>query len=248
MQDSMESNAASGHAPSHLKRSLVPPLANGTRRPMVEEELRRWYAMNEEERLLSLQECVEGRHEFSNEALVHINRQAFRDDNRSVLNLAFEVLSKQAARLLISQAWGLPRDERLEQAQEVLLQLFKLIKDNKADFAESQFTAFAHRKAISLYRKRKAHFESHKERIEPTEESDPINNLRARTATPEQLTQISRSLDKLSAKQREVFLQYHYLGMTQEEIAEHHGVTVRSVYNWLKSAEQTLGAEERRTR
>lgn len=248
MKDSTESNAVSGHEPSHLKRSLVPPLTNGTRRPMVEEELRRWYSMNEKERLLYLQECAKGYREFSIEAFVHISRQAFRNGNRRDFNLAFEVLSKRATPLLLSQAWRLAREDRLDQAQEVLLQLFKLIKDNKADFAESQFAAFARRKAISLSRKGKARFESRNERIEPTEESDPIDDLSARKVTPEELTQISRSLDNLSVKHQQVFLQYHYLGMTQEEIAEHHGVTVRSVYNWLKSAEQTLGADERRTK
>ena len=97
-----------------------------------------------------------------------------------------------------------------------------------------------------MCRKRKARFEGRNERIEPTEESDPVDDLRARIVTPEELAQISRSLDNLSAKHQQVFLQYHYLGLTQEEIAQHHGVTVRSIHNWLKSAEQTLGAEERR--
>ena len=158
MKDPMESNAVSGHEPSLLKRSLVPPLANGTRRPMVEEELRRWYAMNEKERLLSLEECAEGRREFSIEALVHISRQAFGEGNRRDLNLAFEVLSKKATPLLLSQAWRLPREERLDQAQEILLQLFTLIQANKANFAESQFAAFARRKDHFFVSKKKGAF------------------------------------------------------------------------------------------
>ncbi len=217
------------------------PLASGERRAEVEEDLKRWYAMNEAEQIHSLRASVEGPCEFSFEALVHISRQAFTVGDRKTLNLAFEALSKKATPLLLYQARMLPRDERSDQAQKVLLQLIKAIHADKADFAESYFAAFTLRSAISLYRKRKVRLEVVNQRSEPTNEFDPIDNLPVRMSSPEVLALLARSLDKLPVKHREVFIQYYILGMTQQEIAKHHRVTVRSVHNWLKSAKASSG-------
>lgn len=52
---------------------------------------------------------------------------------------------------------------------------------------------------------------------------------------------LSQALDRLPAKQRAVFIQYHQFSMLQEEIAAHHGVDVRTVRSWLKKAGAALG-------
>ncbi len=222
----------------------VPPLASGQRRPEVEEELRRWYAMNTTERQEALRAGMEDCRTFSTEALVHISRQAYMDGDLEAFNLVFEVFTKRATPLVLVQAWGVADDERYDQAQEVFEHVFKSIQTDKADFAEINFAAFARRKAISLYRAWKTRFENVSERIEPTDEFDPVDVLPARTTSVETQALLARSLDKLPDKDREIFRQYHRLGMTQEEIAEHHGITVRSVHNRLKAVKAELGFQK----
>ena len=219
----------------------VPPLANGQRRPEVEEELRRWYAMDETKQQESLRAGMQGCHVFSIETLVHLSRRAYTNGDREFLNLAFETFSIRATPLLLSQAWGLPHDERQGQAQEVMLYVFNAIRTGKADFVEINFAAFASRKAVSLYRKRKIRFENITQRIEATDEYDPVDKLPAPTSSAEEQVLLDCLLDKLPAKHRDVVIQYYRLEMTQEEIASHHEVTVRTVHNWLRAAEAELG-------
>jgi DNA-directed RNA polymerase specialized sigma24 family protein len=223
---------------------VVPPLANGQRRPEVEGELSRWYALQAAERLISLREAVTGHCKFSLEALVHISRQAFVKGDRKTLNLAFEALTMAAAPLLLSQAYGQAADERMEQVQEILLQTFQAIRDGKADFAEQCFAGFAKKKAISLYRARRARFEGASLRIEPSDEVDPLDDVPARLPSVETLALFACSLDKLSPKHRAVFIQFYHWGFTQEEIAEQHRVDVRTVRNWLKTASATVSGGE----
>jgi DNA-directed RNA polymerase specialized sigma24 family protein len=219
---------------------LVPPLANGQRRPEVEGELGRWYALQAPERLLSLREAVTGRCAFSLEALVHVSRQAFVNGDRKTLNLAFEALTMAAAPLLLGQAYGQVADERMEQVQEVLLQTFQAISDGNADFAEQCFAGFAKKKAISLYRARRARFEGASLRIEPYDEVDPMDDVPARLPSGETLAIFACSLDKLSPKHRAAFIQFYHWGFTQEEIAQQHRVDVRTIRNWLKAASATV--------
>jgi RNA polymerase sigma factor (sigma-70 family) len=220
---------------------FIRPLTNGSRRPDVEAELVSWLTLAGAQQCLALRQVIEGGRAASAEALVHLCRGAHEAGDRQTLNLAFEALGKRATPLLLSQAWGLSADERREQVQEILLEIFEAIRKNKADFAESNFAAFARRKAISLYRSRRARYEGANKRIEPTEEVDPLDNIPARIPSADARALLAISLDKLPPKHREVFIQYHQFEMTQEEIAAHHRVTVRTVYSWLKSAEAAVG-------
>ena len=72
-----------------------------------------------------------------------------------MLNLAFEALTKRATPLLITQAWGLSKAERLEQVQEVLIKIFTAIRDGKGEFAAQRFAAYTRRRAVEMYRARK---------------------------------------------------------------------------------------------
>ena len=221
----------------------VPRLARGERRPEVEAELEHWYALDSKQHVRLLRAAVDGSQTFCFETYIHICRQAFAADDRRLLNLAFEALSKTATPLLLYQAKGkgMSREDREEQVQEILLEIFNAIRVGKADFLESNFKAFTLRKSISHYRRRRARFEGANQRIEPTDEFDPIDNLPARLPSQELRALLNLALEKLSEKHQAVFIQYHLYKMTQVEIAQHHGVTVRTVYTRLKAAEAAIG-------
>lgn len=221
----------------------VPRLARGERRPEVEAELEDWYALDSEHRASLLRAAVDGTQTFSFETYVHISRHAFAAGDRRLMNLAFEALAKAATPLLLYQAKGKRRlhEDRKEQAQQILLEVFEAIRAGKADFLESNFNAFTFRRSVSHYRRRKKRFEDANQRIEPTDEFDPLDDIPARLPSQEAKALLYSALDKLPDKQRAVFIQYHLFKMTQAEIAQHHGVTVRSVYNWLKAAEAAIG-------
>lgn len=221
----------------------VPRLACGKRRPEVEAELANLYDLDSEQRASSMRATVDGTQTFNCETLVHISRRAFAAGDRKLLNLAFEALAKTATPLLIYQArgkWMSPQD-REEQVQQILLEIFEAIRADKADFLESRFKAFTYRRSISHFRKRRARFEGANQRIEPTNEFNPIDNVPARLPSEEARALLYSALDKLPEKQQAVFIQYHLFKMTQAEIAQHHGATVRSVYNWLKVTETAIG-------
>lgn len=250
MDESTELDDPGEHAPpapspaggiEQSRDESIRPLATGNRRPEVEAELGRWRVLDDAQRRLALRQVIEGGRAASAEALIHLCRRAFEAGDRQMLNLAFEALGKRATPLLLSQAWGLSNDERGEQVQEILLETFEAIRKDKTDFAESNFAAFTKRKAISLYRSRQARFEGANKRIEQTEAVDPLDNIPARIPSAEARALLASSLDKLSPKHRAVFIQYHHFEITQEEIAAHHRVTVRTVYSWLKTAEAAVG-------
>jgi RNA polymerase sigma factor (sigma-70 family) len=221
--------------------STVPPVTNGPRRPEVEDELAGWYAMARPEQVAALHATATGSRGFTVEALVHISTQAYGAGDRAGLNLAFEALSKVATPLLLSQASGQAADEREEQVQEVLLHLFKTIQTGTADYAEVNFASFAKRKAISLYRARASRFEGTYSRVEPSDELDPLDDVVARMPSQEAQTALSRALDKLSPKFRAVFIQYHVMGLTYEEIAQQHEVDESTVRSWVKRANAIVG-------
>lgn len=238
-------NEASAPEPSPaaplVASGAVPALGAEQRRPEVEAELAAWYGQDQAQQLATLRREVQGDRTLSFEALIHVNRQAFKRDDRTMFNLAFEALSKAATPLLVSQARDLAHDERHEQAQTVLLEIFALIRTDDVDFLEVSFLTFANRRAVDLFRKRKARFEGKNQRIEPTEDADPLDALPARLPSAEALALLSVALAKLSPKHRAAFIQHHYFGLTYEEIAAHHKVTVRSIQNWLKTANEAIG-------
>lgn len=211
------------------------------RRQQLAAEFGEWNALNCAELRAALREAIAGSRAASPEALTHLCRRAVEAGDRQTLNLAFEALSKKAAPLLFSQAWGLTKEDRRDQVQEVLLKIFAAIQNSRTAYAESNFAGFAKRRAIELYRARQARWEGANRRIEPTETVDPMDKLPARLPSQEAQALLARSLDALSPKHRAAFIQYHHFGMTQEEIADQHEVDVRTVYNWLKKADSALG-------
>lgn len=224
------------------KLAQVPPtLGSDVRAEHLAEEFAQWNAFDRPARLEALRKAIAGRRAASPEALTQLCRRALGAGDRQTLNLAFEALSKKAAPLLFSQAWGLTKEDRRDQVQEVLLKIFAAIQNDRAGYAESNFAAFAKRRAIELYRARQARWEGANRRIEPTETVDPMDKIPARLPSQEAQALLVRSLDALSPKHRAAFIQYHHFGMTQEEIAHQHQVDVRTVYNWLKKADSALG-------
>ncbi len=189
----------------------------------------------------ALREVVAGMRTASTEALIRICRKAHEAGDRAKVNLAFEAASKTATPLLLSQAFGQAEDERREQAQEILLQLFTAIRAGKSQLAERFFAAFAKRRSIDLFRRREARLEGKLDRIEPAGEADPIDEVPGRGASVEARALLSVAVEKLPPKLRIAFIQYHRFGMTQEEVAEQNKVDVRTVHEWLKEARAALG-------
>lgn len=177
------------------------------------------------------------------ETLVWLCQRAHDAGDRKMLNLAFEALCKRATPSLSSLSWGASKENRKDAVQDILTAVFAAVRKGKSDFAQTQFAAFANRASISLYRKHRARFEGANTRVEPTDDRDPVDELPARAPSQEAKAALSRALDRLSPKQRSAFVQYHLLGLTQEEIAQHHGVDVRTIRTWLKTAAGVLGLQ-----
>ena len=223
------------------KEERVRSLAKGRRRAEVETEISEWITLGDADRKAALRQIIAKRRAASPEALVYVSRRADEAGDRGMLNLAFEAFSKVVTPLLLSQARGLPAPERHDQAQQVLLEAFAAVRQGRADFLEVNFAAFAKRRAISLYRERRARFEGANRRVEPTDAADPLDETPDRVPSAEMRALLAVALDKLPAKHRAAFIQYHRLGMSQEEIAAHHGVDVRTARSWLKKAGVALG-------
>ena len=217
-----------------------PALAGDPRRPEVEEELRRWHVLDRQAQDELLRHVVAKRSGMSPEALVHITRHAFGRDERR-FNLAFCALATVATPLLLYQASDLTGTARLDQAQTVLMQLFCDIKLGKVDFAERFFAGYTKKKAISLFRARKARIEGKRQQVELVEPEEEPNSHPLEMSQPEVRALLRQALGKLSPKHREAFIQRHVLEMTQREIAIHHGVDVRTIYNRQKEAKAHMG-------
>ena len=159
------------------------------------------------------------------------------------MSLSFEAVAKSATGLLLSQAFGQTDEDRKDQVQEILLQLFAAIRAGKSRQAETFFAQFAKRRAIDQFRRRDARIEAKLERQEPTEISDPVDELPQQEPTLEARVLMLMAVERLPPKTRTAFIQKYSFGMTNEEIAEQNGVDVRTVYNWLKAARDALGLE-----
>lgn len=209
--------------------------------PEIQAEIELWLGLGREEQRSAFRDVIAGRRSVSAESMVHMCRRAHEGADRAMLNLAFEALSKIVTPQLLSRAWGLTQEDRRDQAQQILMEIFAAIQSGKTDLAENRFAAFATRRAVSLYRKRKARFEGAHQRVEPTAEADPVDLLPDRIPSAEARALLSIALDKMPTNHRAAFIQYHLLGRTQEEIAIAKDVDVRTVRTWLKKAGEAVG-------
>jgi len=189
----------------------------------------------------ALREVIAGLRQVSTETLIRVCAGAHRAGNRRLVNLSFEAVTKTATPLLLSQAFGQAEDERKDQVQEILLQLFAAIRAGKSQLPERLFAKFAKRRSIDLFRRRDARFEAKSERSEPVAEADPVDDLPDRTPSLEDRVLLSIAVEKLPPKLRTAFIQKHRFGMTKEQIAEQNDVDVRTVYSWLKETAIALG-------
>lgn len=224
------------------------PSTQYQRRLEVQTELRSWSDLTRAQRETTLKKVIAGSDDLSIEALVTISREAWLNEDRPALNLAFEALAKRTTPLLMSRAWGLGIEEKKDQVQEILLEVFKAITGDKFEYLEVSFAGFARRKAIDLFRRRSATIEGVSERIEPTEDGDPVEDLTyAGELDCETQVGLEEMVNLLSKRDREIYIQYHYLELTQEEIAAQHDVTVKTVYNRLVAAQSIFASVRRDT-
>ena len=211
------------------------------KRPEVEAEIATGRALGRDQQVEALRKLAAGPSNSSPEALVFLCCEAQRFNDRRMLNLAFEALSRRATSLLLARAWGKTLAERQEQVQEILLLTFVDIQKGKADFAQSHFAGYAARRAVSLYRAQSSRFESVNKRIAPTDDVDPLDFVPTRVPGADVRALFSQSLDKLSKEQRNVFTQFHVFQMTQEEIAAQNDISTRWVRSVLRDAEALIG-------
>lgn len=209
----------------------------------VEAETAKLAAMDWPTLRLRLREIVAGTQVASTEALIRICRQAQEAGDRPKVNLAFEAASKTATPLLLSQAFGQGEEDRRDQVQEILLQLFAANRAGKSQLAEKFFADYAKRRSIDLFRRRDARLEAKLNRKEATEATDPIDEVPDRSPSLEARALLSVAVERLPPKLRTAFIQRHHLGMTQEEVAAQNRVDVRTVHQWLKDARTALGQE-----
>lgn len=191
-----------------------------------------------------LKNIIAGNLQVSTEALVRICRRIHEEGDRRKLNLAFEAVSFTATPALLrrlARDHTMTPEDREDGAQQILLELFKAISSGKSSLAETFFAAFAKRRAVDLFRRRQSKIEGKLHKAESTDDLDPLDTVPARQPSAEARALAAVAIDKLPTKLRVPFVQRHRLDMKQEEIAHQHGVDVRTVRTWLKTAEEMLG-------
>jgi len=211
------------------------------RRPEMDAEYDIWARFTDPDRQAALRDVMAKRRSVAPEVLVRLCCLAHKHGDRRTLNLAFEALSKSQTPLLLSQAWGLSAADRQDQVKEILLSVFEAIQKGTASYAAKRFASFTKRRSISLYRTSVARFEGANERVEPSDDSDPVDLVPARIPSAEARALLGVAITKLSEDQRAVFIQWHLMEMTQKEIADQLKVSVRTVYSLLKEAEVATG-------
>lgn len=175
------------------------------------------------------------------ESLVRLSVAAHAADDRPLLSLTFEALIKTATPLLTSQAWDIDGQDIDDQIQDILVKLFEDIRAGKAEMAGRVFTAWAKRRSISLYRQRAARFEGSSDRVEPTADGDPLDEIAERISSFDARELLDRGIEKLPEKHAAAFIRVYILGMKQEEVAKEMNVNVRTLRDWLKKSAKALG-------
>ena len=234
-----------GSEHSHPRAGAVPrALSKQKRCSEVETEIRVLIALPADELKARLRQCIAGSAPILGETLIYLVRTAITAADHALLSLAFEALSKLATPSLLSHAWMLPKDEQLKHAQEVLMRVYAAAKQGGAaiDYAEVNFNDYLKCRSIDRLRERNDDFEVLNSRINPTDEYDPLHTILAREPSLEGHVLLQIAIARLPPKLREVFIQFHFLKLTQAEIKRQHNVrTTRTIRNWLAEAEAMLG-------
>ena len=218
--------------------AIPPPY---TRTPAVQEDLVVWYALDRKAQCARLSQIAAGRAGMSAEALVHILIHTHQIDTR-MFTLAYEALSVSAARRILRKAKGLRWEDRVPRVADILSRLFELISRGAAHFAEANFDVFCLRASISLDRRKKAIFERHWDRDNPSPDPDgdgyvdPLDSVAAPGLSSEDRLLLEQALKSMPENIREACIQRFFLGLSLAEIADKHDVTDRTIRTWLKEA------------
>ena len=234
-EDDLESDDPGRALPAQRKRALACHLAE------VASETAALSALPPSELRSALHEVVAGSRKVHHETLVRLSVAAQGAGDRALLSLAFAALSKAAAPLLASQAWDVGNADMPDQVQEILMGLFEEIRKGRADMAGRVFAGWAKRRSVSLYRKRSARFEGSSDRVEPTADEDPLDEIAERIPDQEARVLLERGIGKLPEKLAAAFIRVHILGMTHGEVAKELNINVRTLHDWLKKASKALG-------
>lgn len=223
------------------KRTRMSPEAKARHLEHLALEKDRWHRLDTSGRRATLEAIVAGKGGFSAETLVYICRTAFEAKDKLLFRLAYAALVKIVTPRLLRRAWGIDRDDRQSQANEILALVYQAIESGKSQYAEMFFDGFANRKAVSLYRKRENEFERSNQRLEPNEEFDPLDHIAESGPNHDVRVLLRRAINKLPPNPRAAAIQHYLLGMRKAEIAAHHEVDESTVRYWLKTANEQLG-------
>lgn len=223
------------------KRHRMSPEDKARHLAKLAQEKDRWLRLDEGGKRAVLEAIVAGKGGFSAETIVFVCRTAFEVKDKTLFRLAYAALVKVVTPRLLRRAWGLDKDERQSQANEILALVNQAIETAKSAYAEMFFDGFTTRKAVSLFRKSVNDFERCNQRIEPIEGFDPMDQIADRVPNHDVRVLLRRAISKLPPKPREAAIQHYQFGMRKAEIAAHHEVDESTVRYWLKTANEKLG-------
>jgi RNA polymerase sigma factor (sigma-70 family) len=226
------------------------PLSRGyTREKAVESDIRRMQALPPGEFWKSAEVADYRAPESARlESLVYWVRQFESegriDDAWRVMELLMRRIAVTVGRYL-AQVYGLSADQREELRDELATLLYTewLSLDPAHEFWEARFAVCLKRKLIDVV-SRHRRVTSNEVVLTATNEDDHTNVLETipdeASMSPETAALLMSALDSLDEPQRTAFYLRYHEQWQEEAIAQHLGVTSRSIRNYLRRAEQSL--------
>ncbi|MGH7780831.1 MAG: RNA polymerase sigma factor [Candidatus Binataceae bacterium] len=199
---------------------------------------------------------------LSPEAIVYFIRRASKSGDHKVTNLLFTELFERCVQFFRGQFRGFDEETRQELQQSVLVAVTEdlLASDDRGDFAQVRFWRYLKTQTIDACRKefRKADSTESLDAPYPggveSEGRRELDRQRDKKLTPEELTVLSKGLERLPPKLRKVFVMRHALGFEigsddpnaddpkDPTLARHFNVSGRTIRNWLKQADDLLAS------
>jgi DNA-directed RNA polymerase specialized sigma24 family protein len=241
----------------------VEPLTrrNYKRLPIVERQIRDALPLDAAGLIARAQQRDESAADhLSPEALVYFIRRADRGGDRKTMNALFRQLLERCSLFFRGKFRGFTPEVRKDLQQEVLKKLTEdvLAADDRGDFAQVRFWSYIERKTIDACRAAFRHA-GDTESLDTGYSGDGENEGRTkleqqvdRKLTPEQLTLLSKGLERLPPKLRQVFIMRHALGFAigsddptadaanDLTLARRFGVSGKTIRNRLKKADELL--------
>lgn len=181
------------------------------------------------------------------EALAFLIRHYHRLDDRRMVERLFGALHPRCIPVLLANVRGFPPDLREDIAQEVLLQLQKLLlaEGDRSDFAQVRFWKYLRLLRLTACGRMRDY-------LSPANVlgADALEDVAMPGLSPEKVAILSRYLARLPKNESKAFIMRYQWGLPiggdgpdeagDLTIASHFGVSGRTVRTWLKRAVNTL--------